>query len=303
MKQIEESKHIILPPSVNELIAESLAIEAEEAKKAGTLGYMARALVQATLPHSKTEGDVFRRSNGAFRLAILTDSEVIGLPYGSIPRLIIAWISTEAVKTKSRELILGNTLSRFMEQLDLVPTGGRWGTITRLKDQMQKLLAASISCTYDDGNHWAIKNVQPVSKADLWWETRDPNQIAMFESTLTLGEEFFKEIISNPVPIDMRALKALKRSPMALDIYCWLTYRMSYLSKITRIPWEMLQYQFGANYQFTAHGTRDFKRAFIRELKKVLFIYTSAQVDTDSDNFILKPSAPHIDQTIKLNCE
>lgn len=303
MKKIEESKHIILPPSVNELIAESLAIEAEEAKKAGTLGYMARALVQATLPHSKTEGDVFRRSNGAFRLAILTDSEVIGLPYGSMPRLIIAWISTEAVKTKNRELILGNTLSRFMEQLDLVPTGGRWGTITRLKDQMQRLLAASISCTYDDGNHWAIKNVQPVSKADLWWETRDPSQISMFESTLTLGEEFFKEIVNSPVPIDMRALNALKKSPMALDIYCWLTYRVSYLKRITSIPWGALQLQFGADYQLTKQGKRNFKKAFIRELKKVLLIYTSANVDIDSDSFILKPSTSHVGQIIKLNCE
>ncbi len=104
------------PPSINELIAESLAIEAEEAKQAGALGYMARALVQATLPHSKVTGNEFKRSNGAFRLTILADSE-IGLPYGSIPRLIIAWISTEAVKTKNRELVLGNTLSSFMEQL------------------------------------------------------------------------------------------------------------------------------------------------------------------------------------------
>lgn len=294
MNQVGESKHIVLPLSVNELIAESLSIEEDEAKKAGALGYMARALVQATLPHSKTEGDVFRRSNGAFRLTILTDSEVVGLPYGSIPRLIIAWISTEAVRTKSRELVLGKTLSNFMEQLDLVPTGGRWGTITRLKDQMQRLLAASISCTYDDGNHWAIKNVQPVSKADLWWETRDPNQMTMFESTLTLGEEFFKEITNNPVPIDIRALKALKRSPMALDIYCWLTYRMSYLSKITRIPWGALEVQFGSDYSTSPQGRRDFKRAFVRELKKVLLIYTNAQVSVDSDNFILKPSSPHV---------
>jgi hypothetical protein len=30
--------------------------------------------------------------------------------------------------------------------------------------------------------------------------------------------------------VDFRALKAL-RSPLALDIYCWLTYRMSYLPR------------------------------------------------------------------------
>ncbi len=275
--------------NLDKLITEALAMEGREAKEAGALGYMARALVQATMPHSKIDSGVFKRQNGSFRLTILADPD-IGLPYGSIPRLLIAWITTEAVRTKQRELILGHTLSNFMAQLDLVPTGGRWGSITRLREQMKKLFAASVSCTYSGKDHWAIKNVQPVTQANLWWNPKAPKQAALFESTLTLGEEFFNEIINYPIPIDMDALKALKRSPMALDIYCWLTYRMSYLKNKTTIPWGALEIQFGADYE----RTRDFKKYFLYQLRKVNVVYSEAKVDMDDKGLILQPSKPHI---------
>lgn len=275
--------------NLNKLITEALLIEEESAKEAGAIGYMARALVQATLPHSKKEGNEFKRSNGLFRLTMLADSET-GLPYGSIPRLLLAWIVTEAVRTKERELTLGKSLSSFMEELDLMPTGGRWGTITRLKEQMKRFFSCSISCTYDDGNHWAIRNISPISRADLWWNPKQPNQSTLFNSTLTLSEDFFKEIIISPIPIDMRALKALKRSPLALDIYCWITYRMSYLNKKTIIPWESLQKQFGAEYG----RTRDFKKKFLGQLKAISTVYPEAKLDENETGLILFPSKTHI---------
>lgn len=280
-------------PYEQNLIADALRIEAEEAKRAGAIGYMARALVQATLPHSKIAGNEFKRINGLFKLTILADSET-GLPFGSIPRLLMAWIATEAVKTQSKELILGRTLSDFMAELDLIPTGGRWGSITRLKDQMKRLFSSSISCSYDDGEYWTIKNVSPVSKAELWWNPKSPNQATIFESSLTLSEEFYNEIIAYPVPIDMRILKCLKRSPMALDVYSWLTYRLSYLGKETIIPWKSLQAQFGSSYADDMQGARDFKKAFIRELKKVNMFYTSANFDIPQEGLILRPSKTSI---------
>ncbi|MBL8675975.1 MAG: pirin [Alphaproteobacteria bacterium] len=279
--------------NLDKLITEVLEVEAEAAKEAGSLGYMARALVQATLPHSKVKGHEFKRTNGLFKLTILADSE-IGIPYGSMPRLLLSWISTEAVRTKDRNLILGRTLSSFMSDLDLIPSGGRWGTITCLKEQMKRLFASSISCTYDNGKNWAIKNITPISKADLWWNPKQPNQATIFDSTLTLSEDFFKEIIDSPIPIDMRVLKDLKRSPLAIDIYCWLTYRLSYLKNVTTIPWEALQIQFGANYAADNQGKRDFKKAFLRELKKVNLFYRQAKLESLEKGLKLIPSSPHI---------
>jgi hypothetical protein len=277
------------PKNCAKFIDKAIAIEAEEARQAGALGFMTKILVQATMPHSKVKGNEYKRRNGSFKLTILADSE-IGLPYGSIPRLLIAWATTEAVRTKKRELILGNSLTNFMSQLELMPTGGKWGTITRLREQMKRLFAASISCTYDNKESWSIKNIQPVVQANLWWNPKTPEQASLFQSIIILGEDFFNEAISNPIPIDMRALKALKQSPMALDIYCWLTHRMSYLKNKTAIPWDCLQTQFGADYS----RARDFKRYFLNQLKSVIIIYKEARIEEEENHLILKPSLPHI---------
>jgi len=280
---------IKIPPSIDHLITEALAIEAEEARDAGALGFMARAMVQATLPHKQVAGNEFTRTNGNFSLTLLAPSK-IGLPYGSIPRLLLSWITTEAVKTRERELELGNSLSQFMGELGLVPTGGRWGSITRLKNQMQRLFASSVTCTYDDGVTWALESVKPVDSARLWWEPRNPDQTALWKSIIILGERFYQEIIRAPIPVDMRALRALKRSPLALDVYLWLTYRMFYLRKPTMVRWESLSYQFGADYKVL----RQFKAAFLRELKKVMVIYSEVKVRPEVTGLLIAPSKPHI---------
>ena len=55
----------------------------------------------------------YKRVNGPFTL-YMTAGGGNKLPYGNLPRLILAWVSTEAVRTQSRELVLGSSLSEFM---------------------------------------------------------------------------------------------------------------------------------------------------------------------------------------------
>lgn len=278
---------------IDKLITETLAIEVEHARESGKLGYMARALAQATMPHSKTEGQQFTRVNGAYTLSIIAPIE-IGLPYGTIPRLLIAWITTQAVKTRKREIILGSTLSNFMEQLGLTPSGGPWGSIRRLREQSCRLFSATVSCHYKDNNLRAGKGFLIADGYALWWDPKSPNQKCFWESNVTLTESFFNEIIEKPIPIHMDALKALKRSPMALDIYSWLTYRVSYLKQPVIIPWVTLQVQFGADYQ----DTRNFKLRFLQQLKNVLIVYQKAKVEAGDTGLILKPSKSHIPKIV-----
>ena len=281
------NKHLI------ELADEALAVEAQEAKEAGALGYMARVMVQATMPHKRFEGDVFERRNGNFSLAIIAHPGM-GLPYGTYPRLLLSWLTTEAVRTKEPELVLGPTLSGFMGKLGLLPTGGRWGTISRLRDQMRRLFSSMVSCVVAEGAEDMGIRMGVALKYRLWWDPKSPDQAALWLSTVTLSYDFFREITNRPVPIDMRALQALKRSPMALDIYCWLTYRLSYLKKQTEIPWEALQTQFGAGYPSTPHGLRNFKWNFLRHLRSVLVVYPEAKAADGTYGLLLKPSKPHI---------
>lgn len=279
--------------SVDKLVREALAIEAQEAKDAGTLGFMARALVQATMPHRRTEAVEFTRTNGAFTLSMWAPSKV-GLPYGSVPRVVMAWLTTEAVRRRERELKLGDNLSSFMRELDMAPTGGRWGTITRLRQQTRRLFTTTVSCWYEGEAFEAESGFRLVDRHVLWWDPKHPDQANLFNSYVVLSEPFFAELVEHPVPVDMRALKALKKSPLALDVYCWLTYRMSYLKKKTEIPWAALQTQFGADYATEGQGPRDFKRAFLRALRKVALVYPEAKVAEGGYGLQLAPSRPHV---------
>lgn len=62
-----------------------MAIEAEDAKQAGSVGFMARALTQATMPHRKAVGNEFVRNNGTFELTILSPSSAGGCLTGRFP--------------------------------------------------------------------------------------------------------------------------------------------------------------------------------------------------------------------------
>ena len=288
--------------NIDKLVSEALAIEQEEAYKANAIGYMARVLVQATLPHSNPHDYSYERSNGILTLSI-TAPKSIGVPYGTYPRLILHWISTEVVQKQgelkdNKILNLGNSLSAFMNQLGLIPSGGRWGTIPALRRQMEKLFSSTISTRYSvktaASTLNAVGNLLITEKSCLFWDAKQPNQICLWNSWIQLSETFFQEIINNPVPIDIRAIKALKNSAMALDLYCWLTYRNSYLNNKTEIPWGLLQLQFGANYEPTRQGQYNFKQKLKEQLKKVCLIYSDIKIDEGKKGLILIPSPPHV---------
>lgn len=77
---------------------------------------MARLLVQTTLPHSRQRPKTFVRTNGSLCVSI-TAHPLLELPYGRYPRLLMAWVTTEAVRTREPVLQLGPSLSSFMAHL------------------------------------------------------------------------------------------------------------------------------------------------------------------------------------------
>ena len=253
------------------------------------LGFLGRAFVMATLPHKRVQGMEFIRQNGNYTLSISAPSKT-GIPYGVIPRLILIWISEEVVKKKSRELILGDSLSAWMAELGMVPTGGRWGSITRLKQQMKALLASSITATWEGKGAWAMDNVRVADRAILWWDPKNPNQTSLWESRLVLSEQLFNELLEHSVPFDKRVLRELKRSPLALDIYVWLTYRMHTLQRPQAIRWSSLMRQFGSSYEESQMGIRHFKAEFKKQLKNVLSLYRDCHVEPTTDDLVLYPS-------------
>jgi len=260
--------------------------------------FLARELVQCTLPHTNPGNvPVWKRRNGNFTLGIVPGLNIetgksYGYPYGTIPRLLLFWITTEAVRTKNRRLELGHSLAYFMRDLGLDPNtgGGKRGDARRLQEQMRRLFKSTMSFQrtieedHRHGEQWLDMQVAP--KGELWWDPKHPEQGALWGSYIILGEDFFNALVAFPVPVDMRILRALKRSPLALDLYAWVTWRVFKTQKPTFIPWVGLMEQVGSEYG----NVKDFKRKAKAALRKILAVYPGLKLEWRSGGFTLHPS-------------
>ena len=219
------------------------------------------------------------------------------LPYGNLPRLLLAWVCTEAVRTQSRVLVLGPSLAEFMRKLGIYSTGGGpTGARTRLRNQMDRLFNASVSLIYEDEQSKQFIASRITDRGEFWWNERKPDERSLWESRIELGEKFFHEIIRHPVPLDMNILKALKRSPLGLDLYLWVTYRTFTLKRPLRLSWRQLYRQFGADpaKENDKVTVQNFRRKVLRELVKIKLAWPSLNYSTAKGVLILSPSRPAI---------
>lgn len=313
---IDYQRNKTVPSWIKEVIETHLAIEAEDAKSAGALGFMARALVIATMPYKDPKMDVFKRVNGDFKLRIVAGYEG-GIPYGIYPRLLMSWVTTEAVRKQSPVIELGDSLRVFLRDvLELRSTGGgARGSGSRANEQMKRLFGSFITAQYSgtqEKRGFLLKNVSIADSLELdeseeeeegsagngssLWTPQARHEAGQWKSQVRLSNNFFQECISNPVPIDLRAYKSLRGSPLAMDIYTWLTYRMSYTERRSRpIRWESLMGQFGSGFHTEIdQAVRDFRKAFLKALKSVLIVYPQANLEITDTGLVLLPSRPHI---------
>lgn len=302
MPAVVPSKPPRIKPSHLRLIETGEKI-AEESPDGQDKAFTTRYLVQATLPHRnpKDNPPFWYRINGNYTLTIQPgtrrnpktgEPESLGYPFGSLPRLLLFWLTTEAVRKGSRRLTLGNSLGEFMTQLGLNHRNGGTGSKRsdrhRLHDQMRRLFKAKISFEYSVPGVESWLEMQVAPKASLWWDVKSPDQLDLYESWLELGEEFFNAITRTPFPVDLRALRALKNSPLALDLYAWSvhkTYAVSKKGRPQRISWKQLQEQFGADY----NDPKDFKRYAKYALRKIALLYPGLNLDEVDGGLIVHP--------------
>ena len=261
------------------------------------LGFMGRTMALCSLPRSNPGNRLqYKRVNGPFTLYMnaVGDNK---LPYGNLPRLLLAWVCTEAVRTQSRELVLGRSLSEFMRTLDIYSNSGR--VHTRLRNQMKRLFGCTVTMVYEEPGGFVRVSSLVADKHEFWWNERKPDEPTLWESKIELGEKFFNEIIHHPVPIDMNTLTALKRSPLGLDLYLWLVYRTFSLRAPQRLTWQQLYGQFGAHPDKAKDKVtvQNFRRKVLRELKKIKTAWLGLNYTTAKGVLILSPSKPAIAPT------
>lgn len=248
----------------------------------------------------KDPGNVpaWERVNGNYTIQIVPDvvDGVARYPYGSIPRLLMIWMSTQARIKDSPVLDVSSSFNAFIQEIGLSRGGKQRAAVM---DQMNRLFGAGVrlkSTTEQRVDGAPVRRLQGknfflVDSSDVLFTREDKDdQQPLWGSTITLSESFFEQIKGQSFPVLTQALKTFKTSPLQTDIYLFLVYRLFSVKEPVRIKWQQLNSQFGAQYE----RDRDFKAAFIRNLAEVAKFYPEANYKVTPDHLILYRSKQHI---------
>lgn len=265
-------------------------IRTESAADPQTIAYIPRMMATTSMPSKRLETNEFVRKNGIYRLTMLAPSHT-GLPYGTYPRLILLWLTTQAKITRSKEITIGSSVNAFMKSLGKTSTGGTNGSLTSLREQCKRLFSTSIAWECESDVGWSIENLKFVKEAAILWE---PRRTTNWTSKIILDSDFFAEISSHSIPVDLRVVMACSHYPLALDIYFWLTFRFYRLRRPAIVSWIQVSEQFGSIYKCQTH----FRTSFCAALARVCLYYTDANVATTKSGVLLFPSRTHISPSL-----
>jgi hypothetical protein len=260
-------------------------------------------LIQCSFPHADPKhATTFTRKNGWLELTLGTTRPDAGLPYGVPARLLTIYCTSEAVRTNSPEIYLGDSVHDFLRRLDVPITRGARGSLSVYANQLLRLIHSTLSIDENirdgagrQGLH--MRQALFVEEARLWWD--DPehpkNRKAAGRSigngsSLMLSSVLFHSILERSAPLATSAIKQLRKSPMDLDVYAWLVHRLFHLNKPSMVSWSQLSQQFGHNYR----EPRTFRRFFLDSLKRVSAVYPEAKLILNASGILLLPSRPHL---------
>lgn len=262
------------------------------ASEAPAPNFLHSALCAMSLPvrRPKDENAAIIRQDGAYTLVInpkpvVTSVDegsrlkVLGVPFGSLPRLILIHIMTEAVRTQSRNIVLGKTFTEWMRRLGYsnVSYGPR-GTATLIKEQLDRLLACEWMIRWDSTDvqgerEFAIKEIKLTNN----YHGLDQKN-GSFLREIMMTEGFFGHLCEHAVPLNEHAIRQLRDSATALDLYTWLAYRLPRISgrKPALLSWNQVATHFGND----GKNMRKFRQT-VREAwdRHVSAVYPEARCD------------------------
>jgi hypothetical protein len=289
----EAARHQAETKQQRQAVDAAACVLAEEESR---LGITHAGFAMTSLPHKRIENEVWRREGGRVTLLVETGRDhtgkPIGIPYGSMARLILLYLQTEAIRTNSREVKLGRSMKSWMSRMGLT-TGGK--TYQIVTEQAKRI--SSCRLTFFSHSNNGIERRQNgafVSDAISMNGILNDDQPTLWQDTVRLDEGFWKSLQEHPVPIREEALRAIGTRSLAIDVYVWLAYRLHSLSQSTPVSWTAIHGQFGAGFR----QIRQIKPTFNDALSLALAVYPEARVDTTNDGILLHPSAPAVPKII-----
>jgi len=286
-----------LPPGrrLDRLIAAHCAIAAVP-PTGDEVAFIYSGFVRFTLPHREIAGHAFQRRDGDLQVTFMSPPH-IGLPFGKVPRLLLVHLTTQAVRTRKREIELGSSLSKFMRSLFMAPTGGPHGSIRPFKSQLLRILSLTTTVSLLDTVQARLANAPLADTFEIHWAALESDGRGGAPARLRLGERMFEEMLASAVPVDLRAVRALQQSTLALDLYFWTTYRSPRVARThpACIAWSDLMAQFGASYARES----DFRIAFRHALEQVRAVYPALNCSITETQFELNRSRPSVPPRVR----
>ena len=298
MAQIHD---LILHQGINAARAQSVTkaerVAAEAAYRVMTdeqqrIGIMHAGFAMTALPHRATTEIVWERQSGDVKLLLesgrTSATNSIGLPYGSVARMILLYLQTEAVKTRSRDVELGRSMNNWLNSMGMGNGGHNYSLV---REQSRRLSLCRLTFLRVSAKQTFITNGSFVHDAILPNEEIDESQLQFWKPSVRLDEGFYKSLIEHPLPVQEAAIRSLGHRSMAIDIYLWLAYRLHILDKPIKLTWHNLANQFGSGFA----DIKNFKKKFREPLFLALAAYPDARVEPENGELVLYPSRPPVE--------
>jgi Plasmid encoded RepA protein len=274
---------------------ERLAVDAAASvlsEEESRLGITHAGFAMTSLPHKRIQEGLWKRDG--YRTTLLVESgrtrtgNLVGVPYGSIARLILLYLQTEAIRTNTPEVELGRSMKSWMGRMSLT-TGGK--TYQLVTEQARRISACRLTFFTDRENGAESRhNGAFVQDAITFASVIDDDQPSLWQDRVRLDPSFWRSLKEHPVPVREEAIQAIGARSLAIDVYIWLAYRLHSLSKSTPVSWPAIHTQFGAGFRLV----RQIKPTFLEALSLALAVYPEARVDTDKQGLVLHQSPPAV---------
>jgi hypothetical protein len=286
---IEQARAMAATKAERQAIDAAAMLLAEEETR---LGITHAGFAMTSLPHRRIEDPLWTRQGYRTKLLVESgragDGGWIGVPYGSVARLILLYLQTEAVRTNNPEVELGRSMRNWMARMSLA-TGGR--NYQLVAEQARRISACRLTFLTDlAGGAEHRRNGAFVQDAISLANVTDETQPSLWQDKVRLDEGFWKSLKDHPVPVREEAVRAIGARSMAIDVYIWLAYRLHSLSKTMPVSWPAIHAQFGGGFKLI----RQMKPVFLEALNLALAVYPEARVGAEKEGLLLHPSPPAV---------
>ena len=274
-------------------------------------GFLHSALCAMSLPvrRPKDEYAPIMRQDGQYTLVINPKPRLdlvngqqqfqsLGIPFGSLPRLILIHIMTEAVRANSRHVHLGRNFSDWMRRMGFKTVSyGPRGSATLIRDQMDRLLSCEWMIRWDNvaqtGAHeFGIREIKLTNE----YRGQDGPKSG-FQREILMTEGFFHHLKEHAVPLNEVAIRQLRDSATALDLYTWLAYRLPRIGnkRPASLSWDQLAVHFGNDGKNIRKFRQTIRDAWERHVSGV---YPEAKAEFDTSVIRLYGSPAPLQQKL-----